>query len=151
MEVIQFATAAQRIAEERNQQQQKMRIPPRPRKTLREDRQEYLDRFNLKVHEADQILRSTGKKNDYIGDLLRLTLHMAEDIIKSKAFDIKDIHTIELDRTTITRIKHLREHAQIIDHACESIHSGSTNSFSANLLFDLSLALNDIADSHILE
>ncbi len=156
MEVIQFADAAQRITADRNQQQRhqqqrQMTIPPYPRKTLRENRQEYLSRFNVKVRKADQILRPSRKKNDYIGHLLRLSLQIAEEIIESKTFDIKDIHTIELDRTAITRMKYLREHAQTVDQACTSINSSFTNSFSVSLLFDLSMALLDIADSHILE
>ena len=155
MEVIQFADAAQRITADRNQQQRhqqqrQMTIPPYPRKTLRENRQEYLDRFNFRVFRADNILRSAGKKNDYIGELLRFSLQVAQEVIESKTFEIVDIHTITLDRTAITRMKYLREHAQKIDKACESI-GGGCRGFSSILLSDLHLALMDIADTHILE
>ena len=99
------------------------------------------------VYKADKALRETGKRSDYISPLFLLTFRLAQDIIASKDFEIIDCHTVKLNRKAITKMKELREQAQIIDEACRDkdiIQFFQNRGLSRALLYKTSVMLCDI-------
>ena len=99
------------------------------------------------VYSARRAFKESGKRSDYITPFVLDAFHLSQEIIKSSRFDIKDIHTVELDRKVINRIKDLRKNAALIDEICNDKGVSclwNNRNFSRNFLFIVSSMVGDI-------
>lgn len=98
------------------------------------------------IYKAKKAVRASGKRLDYIRSFIRQVFWIAEEILRSEDFEILDIHTVRMSRSAISRIKELRNKAELIDAVCDG--KDIINSWRAH---DVPARLVEVTSSMVLQ
>ena len=98
------------------------------------------------IYKAKKAVRASGKRLDYIRSFIRQVFWIAEEILRSEDFEVLDIHTVRMSRSAISRIKELRNKAELIDAVCDG--KGIINSWRAH---DVPARLVEVTSSMVLQ